>query len=260
MAQQPAAASRNAPSAAESRVPVYRSAAPSSMDADDAAKGDFAAEMGADPPLKALETSSGNVRAISSPHQDAILGLAQIGNAHGEPNSDRRQSRGEGERRDICEHAMAKIVRFGPVSLVARPVARLMASVLLQTLIAVVSPLAGRTSRRARPELEHTMLFFRRDGLLGFHYWQLRAFPCCLTRMQRALQKILRWHGCENLSLHGVVEPAVVDPDTAVFRGTEDICIALPKTDVGMIVGFSGVDRLRRNNIISGHHHDQRNA
>ena len=56
------------------------------------------------------------------------------------------------------------------------------------------------------------------------------------------------------------MEPAVVDPEPAIFEVLEDIGIAVAKANVGMIVGFSGVDGLRRNNIISGHHHDKRNA
>src|SRR5258708_31855522 len=62
------------------------------------------------------------------------------------------------------------------------------------------------------------------------------------------------------LSLQSLVEPAVVDPEPAVFRAVEDIRIALPKTDGGMIVGFSRVDGLRRNNVVSGHHHHKRNV
>src|ERR1700730_12338841 len=70
---------------------------------------------------------------------------------------------------------------------------------------------------------------------------------------------MLAWHGCDNLSLQSLMEPAVVDSNTAVFRGAYDIRVALPKTNVGMIVGSSRVDGLCRNNVISGHHHDQRN-
>jgi hypothetical protein len=47
------------------------------------------------------------------------------------------------------------------------------------------------------------------------------------------------------------MEPAVVDSDPALFRGVEDIGVALSKANVGMIVGFSRVDGLRRNNIVS---------
>ncbi len=54
------------------------------------------------------------------------------------------------------------------------------------------------------------------------------------------------------------MEPAVVDSQAAVIRGVEDIGIAVSKTNVGMIVGLSGVDGLRRNNIISGHHDHKR--
>src|SRR5260370_23960653 len=72
-------------------------------------------------------------------------------------------------------------------------------------------------------------------------------------------QTMLTWHGCDRLSLDGFMELAVVDSNPTVFRGIEYVGIALPETNVGMIVGFSGVDGLRRNNIVSRHHHHERN-
>src|SRR5260370_34631640 len=70
---------------------------------------------------------------------------------------------------------------------------------------------------------------------------------------------MLTWHECENLSLNRFMELAIVDPEPAVFHDIEDIRVALPKTTVGMVIGLSGMNGLRRNNIISGHHHDERN-
>src|ERR1700687_3559241 len=70
---------------------------------------------------------------------------------------------------------------------------------------------------------------------------------------------MLTWHGCDNLSLHGFMEPAVVDSNPTIFRGVEDVGVALPETNLGMVVGFSGVDGLRRNDIVSRHHHHERN-
>jgi len=56
------------------------------------------------------------------------------------------------------------------------------------------------------------------------------------------------------------MEPAVIDPQPAVFRGTEDVGVAVAESDVGMVPGFSRVDGLRRDHVIPGHHRDQRNA
>jgi len=57
-----------------------------------------------------------------------------------------------------------------------------------------------------------------------------------------------------------VVEPAVIDSDPAVFLGRDDIDVAPAEADVRIVVGFSGVHSLRCNNIVAGHHHDQRNV
>src|ERR1700735_2937248 len=79
---------------------------------------------------------------------------------------------------------------------------------------------------------------------------------------------MLAWHGYDNpscqgsvpkfLSLQGVMELAIVDPQATVIRGLEDIGIAVSKTNIVVIVSLSGVDGLRRNNIISGYHDDKR--
>src|SRR6266404_8027377 len=77
-----------------------------------------------------------------------------------------------------------------------------------------------------------------------------------LARSRRVSQKMLAWHGCDYLSLQSLMEPAVIDSKPTIFRDAENIGVAVPKTNVGMIVGFSCVDGLRRNNVISGHHHN----
>src|SRR5437879_5500968 len=71
---------------------------------------------------------------------------------------------------------------------------------------------------------------------------------------------MLTRYRCDKLSLQSLVEPAVVDLEPAVFRTVEDVCVALPKTNSGIIVGLSRVDGLRRNYIVSGHHYHQRNV
>src|SRR3954466_6350401 len=54
----------------------------------------------------------GNPGAVATAHQDAVLGAAEIGDAHGEPDADRGQCDRERQRRDIGEHAMAEVVRL----------------------------------------------------------------------------------------------------------------------------------------------------
>ena len=50
------------------------------------------------------------------------------------------------------------------------------------------------------------------------------------------------------------MELAVVDSKPAIFGSIENVGITLAEKNVGMIVGPSGMDRLRRNNIVSGHY------
>jgi hypothetical protein len=186
MARQAGAAPRNAPSATRSRVPVYRSAAPSSMEAGFASRLQFKGQSGRSS-LKLLEMRCGNAGAITPAHQHAVLGLAQIRNAHGEPNPDRCQRHGKSQGRNICQHAMAKIVRFIAVSLVAREVVRLLRGGVLSRLVAQVPQPAGRASQGARPEFEHAVLLFRRDGLLVFHWCQLRDILILFSTLARCL-------------------------------------------------------------------------
>jgi hypothetical protein len=53
------------------------------------------------------------------------------------------------------------------------------------------------------------------------------------------------------------MEPAVVNPKPAVFRGVEDFRVAISQADVGMIVGLARMHGLRCNDVISGHDHDE---
>src|SRR5258707_1295389 len=109
MARQASAAPGNAPSAIRSRVPVYRSAAPSSMQADAANRVGFKDETGRSG-LKLLEMRRGNTCAIAPPHQHEVMGLAQIRDDQGEQYSDRRKRDCEREGRNVLQHAMTKIV------------------------------------------------------------------------------------------------------------------------------------------------------
>src|ERR1700738_5110944 len=116
----------------------------------------------------------GYAHAVAAAHQYAVLGPAHIRNAHGEPYSDRCQRDGKCEGRDIGQHAMAVIVRLFPVALIARQIVRLGLGVLVRGMVAEASPLPRRVSEGTRTELEHAMLFFRRNGPLGLHWCQLR--------------------------------------------------------------------------------------
>src|SRR5216683_1444376 len=177
-------------------VPVYRSAAPSSMEAR------YGGRIGLRQKgvcrLERLAVRCRNVRAIAPPHQHAVLGLAQVRNAHGEPYSDRGQRDGKGKGRNVCQHAMTKVVRLIPVPLVARQVVLWLS--LLAQLAQGFSPPTRRVNRGARPEFEHAVLALRRNGLLGFHCCQLRDFLTLsnLARSRCARQKLLTWHGCDN--------------------------------------------------------------
>jgi hypothetical protein len=129
---------------------------------------------GAVPAWKTLDGWGGNAHAIAPSHQHAILGPAQVRDAHGEPYPDSRQGDGERKGCNVCQHAMAKIVGFVAGPLIARQIIRLLLGVLLPSLHVQVSPPSRRVSRGARSKLEHTMLFFRRYGPLGFHCCQFR--------------------------------------------------------------------------------------
>lgn len=112
-------------------------------------------------------------------HQHAILGLAQVGDAHGKPDADRRERNGEGEGGDIGEHAVAEIVRFLPGFLVTRKVeARQLGwlgrRIVMQLLDDGVTPQGLGLRRIAWPELQHAVLFLRRDGPLNLHCFGFR--------------------------------------------------------------------------------------
>ena len=54
----------------------------------------------------------------------------------------------------------------------------------------------------------------------------------------------MTWHECGNLPLKGLMEPAVICSQPTVFRAAEDVGVAVPETNVGMVVGFLRVDSL----------------
>jgi hypothetical protein len=129
-----------------------------------------------DNPLGALPSglTGGNLDAIVAAHQDTILGSSQVGYAHGEPNADRQQGHSEREGRNICQHAMAEVVRLFPQPLVAGKIIR---NLELANSVGRICPKARCRNLAARPELQHTMLIVRgerNNGPLGFHGCRLR--------------------------------------------------------------------------------------
>ena len=85
--------------------------------------------------LEPLEMRCGDAGAITPAHQHAILGVAQIGNAHGEPYADCGQGDGKGEGRHVRQHALTKIVWLIPGLFVARQIAWLSLRVVTRTLV-----------------------------------------------------------------------------------------------------------------------------
>src|SRR5215475_1024346 len=112
-------------------------------------------------PRRSAARDRGNLRAIPTPHQHAILVLAQFRDAHGEPDADRGQRHGEGKRGKVGQHAVAEIVRFLRLALNVRQAFGFVANFLLAP--------AGRLCRGTRPELDDAVVVIRADGPLGFH-------------------------------------------------------------------------------------------
>jgi hypothetical protein len=82
-------------------------------------------------------------------------------------------------------------------------------------------------------------------------------FCAYLARSRRVSQKMLAWHERENLFIQSLMELAVVDSKPTILGSIEDVGVTLSKANFVMIVGPSGMDGLRRNNVISGHHNHQ---
>jgi len=204
-----------------------------------------------------LDLRGGNTHAVAPSHQYAVLGPAQIRNTHGKPDSDRQESHGKGEGCNICKHAMAKIVRFFPVALIARQIVRL---AMFLNKVAQDPALTRRRSQGSRPELEDAVLPIRRgrsrnNGPLGFHWCQLRDILNLFSTLATRLPENVGTAG--SLSLQSLMEPAVIDSKPAIFRGADDVRVAMSKSDVGIVVHLSGLDGLRCNNVISCHHDNE---
>jgi hypothetical protein len=114
----------------------------------------------------------------------------------------------------------------------------------------------------ARPRCLHAILLFEHEGgantfRVGLTEHLVFGPAMCLAARSKCGQA---FSGSCHSSLERVVEPAIVDPDPSVLRGAHDIHIAMPEPDLGMLVGFSRVDRLRCNNILPGNHHGERDV
>ena len=119
-----------------------------------------------------LVVLGGNAGAVVPSHQHAILGFAQVGDAHRKPDADCRQRDRECKGGNVGEHAVAKIVRFLRLALNVRQAFGFVANFLLAP--------AGRLCRGTRPELDDAVVVIRADGPLSFH--------CCWSEgVSRAL-------------------------------------------------------------------------
>jgi hypothetical protein len=192
MARQGGAAARNASSAVQSRVPVYRRHAPSSMEAGGQAGTPYR-PWNRSGPKKMLAMRRINASAVAPPRQYAILGFAHIRNAHSKPYSDRHQGDRKSDGGDVRQHAMTKVVRFILGAFIARQVVGLGTDVFRLSLPARVNLPTLRADRVAWPEFEHPMLFFRRYGPLGLH--------CCRSRDILILFSTLATHLTDNVGM-----------------------------------------------------------
>src|ERR1043166_8452104 len=125
----------------------------------------------------------GDAGAIPPAHQHAILGLAEIGDTHSEPDPDRGQRHRERECREVRQHAMTEIVRFVPRALIAGEIVWLPPDIDRRYGPTAVS-LAWRPIHGARAELEHPVLVVALGRWpLAFHRCLIRdiLWPCCST-------------------------------------------------------------------------------
>jgi hypothetical protein len=77
-----------------------------------------------------------------------------------------------------------------------------------------ICPPGRRVGQGARPELEHTMLFLRDNGLLGLHWCQLRDILILFSTLAGGVSlKMLTWHECDKPLLQSVMEPGTVDAE-----------------------------------------------
>jgi len=240
---------------------------------------DGASEIAADRirPIRGLSLvlGGGDARTIAPTHRYAILGLAHVRNTHGEPDSDGQEGDRECKSRDIGQHAATKFVRLLRHLLITCEVERFGLHGFVVRLNHGGCSQVPRLRGIARTKLEHTMLAFRRGGPLCLHGCRLRDVVECfksntsarrltqkacdgtdaekgqhrLMCMSRAARIVDPGYGC--LSLDSVMKSAVVDSQTSIVRGIEDVHIAMAEPDVRIFIGLSRMDGLRCNNIVA---------
>src|ERR1044072_6608430 len=183
------------------RVPVYRSPAPSSMAAQ---HGRFWPVFRPNRRPRRLRSAlwQRDAGAIPPAHQYAILGLAQIGNAHCKPDPDCSQRDRKRKRRDIRQHAMTKIVRLVPRMRIACEIVRLLPDIDRRSIAAGRALAAGGPAHGTRPELEHAMLVVVPvHWPLAFHRCLIRDILLPVVSLRPQVSQIKSaWHGCEILA------------------------------------------------------------
>jgi hypothetical protein len=80
-----------------------------------------------------------------------------MGDANSKPDADRQERQSKCESRNVGQHPVPKIVRFFPVALIAREIVGYFE---LAHRLAGNPTLRRSRCHRARPELEHPVLFF----------------------------------------------------------------------------------------------------
>src|SRR5919106_3761605 len=178
--------------------------------------------------LEPLEMRCGDAGAITPTHQHAVLGVAQIRDAHREPYADCGQGDGKGERCHVRQHPLAKIVRLTPWLFVTGQITWLFLRVANGTLLAWICAVR-RPRPGARAEFKHAVLLLGRDWLLAIHCFQLRYTFILACQLMR-LRKICAMSG-RDLSLQSRMEPAVVYSKSALFGCVEDIGITLAEAN-----------------------------
>jgi hypothetical protein len=140
--------------------------------------------------VKTLDGRRRNAHAIVPSHQHAILGSAQVRNTDGKPDADGRQCDREGESRDVGQHAMAEIVGFLAVPLIAREVVGVRPAVVMRGRVESFAP-SRCSGRGTRPEREHAVLILRSDRPLRFQCCWLREIDLEISMRRRQASRII---------------------------------------------------------------------
>ena len=144
-------------------MPVYRSAARSSMEAAlDAALGILSRDLSPTLPRVVArgDLRSGNSGAVPPAHQHAILRPAHVSDTGREPDPDRDQGDGESKGGDVGQHPVPEIVGI-PGHLISREIIRWRRFCRVRLL--------RRLAGDAAPKFQDAVLVWRWDRLLMRH-------------------------------------------------------------------------------------------